>query len=182
MLVVYINGSYKKYFETTYSDKLEIPKEVYYGNFNIDVSKYDYIVGNDLCYLNGITPNQVCIDVCKFGLNWILLEKYNLEAIVYAYNNWFITGCPYMAIDEPFGKYTLRDIPSDAKYSVIKLLTGAKRFDQIRNEISMASKSTNFIGAIWPTCHYLSDTSSMWIVYGNVTMTIRQNESKPALK
>jgi hypothetical protein len=182
MLVVYSAGLYKKYFETEYSAKIIIPDDICHGNFNIDVSQYKYIVGNDLFIFTSLRSDQECIDVVKLGMDWIMLEKYNIEAIVYAYNNWYIPSSPYMTIDKPLASYLLREIPPDAKYDKVKLLTGSRRFDQIDAEIKLASKMANFIGAIWPTCHYMSDTSYMWLIYSGRIRTIRQNETKPGQK
>jgi len=182
MLVVYSAGLYKKYFETEYSAKITIPDEVCSGNFGIDVSQYKYVVGNDLFIFTDLRPDQVCIDVRKLGMDWIMLEKYDIEAIVYAYNNWYIPNSPYMTVDKPVASYMLREIPADAKYNKVKLMAGNRRFDHIDAEIKLASKMPNFIGAIWPTCHYLSDTDYMWLIYSGRTMIIRQNETKPGQK
>ncbi len=178
MLIIYIKFKAFEYFECDNTRTVAIPDKIETSGF--DITKHDYIVGNNLQILDITT--QVCIDVCQLGLDYITLEKYGLEAIVYAYNMWYIPSCLYMLIDVPYYEYLVRNKPSDAKYTKVKLLTGSRRFDQISHEVKMASKSANFIGAIWPTCHYKADTSYMWLIYGGRINTIRQLNYKPVNK
>jgi hypothetical protein len=177
MLVIYTQPSGISWFETDFSDRIRI-KDVY--NSTINPNKYEYIVGNDLFMIEGI-GNQICIDVCKIGLDYLTLEKFGLEAIVYVYNNWYIPDSPFMRVDQKYGKYLLRDIPKDANHKQISLPTGNKRYNFMNNEIKNACKQANFIGAIWPTCHYLTDTSKMWLIFGNRLTTIKSNASRVKL-
>lgn len=174
MLVVYMRLKEYTWFETEHSSHIKMKKT---SNECPDFDKYEYIVGNELHLIEGI-GNQTCIDVCKIGLDYLMLEKLGLEAIVYVYNNWYIPDSPLMQIDKKYGKHLLREVPPDAKHVQISLPTGNRRYNFIDNEIKNASKRANFIGAIWPTCHYLTDTSKMWLIFGNWVTTIKSNASR----
>ena len=181
MLVLYNRGMFKKYFETEYTEHIILPNMVYQGNMDIDTTQYEYVVGNELYRLKNIQPYQKLIDVDKLGLSWDLLEQYDLEAIIYVYNNWYIPNDPYMQIDKPTNEYMLRDMPENPRYVKILLEPGNKRFNHIKKELMNAVKQDEFIGAIWPTCHYMADTKYMYIIYTRFRV-IKQNEIKPIQK
>jgi len=181
MLFVYNKGVYKEYFETEYSDNVKIPDNVVKANTSIDISKHEYVVGNDLNVMGIAYPHQTFIDVILFGIDYEIIDKLGLEAIVHVYNQWYIRDNMFMDIRSPIGEYLLRPIPENAIFTKIMLVRGNKRFDQMRQEISQRSKSENFIGVIWPTCHYLANINYMTIIYSN-TRVIKQAEAKPIPK
>jgi len=176
MLVVYNQNTKNTWFETEFSDRILMSDT---SDGPIEIDRYKFIVGNDLCVLNGIT-NQTCIDVCKLGLDCKMIEKYGLEAIVYVYNNWYIPNSPYMNVYLHYDKFMLRDVSPDARKIQIDLPSSNKRFNIIDKEIKNAAKQPNFIGAVWPTCHYMTDTSKMWLIFGNrITKIESIREVKP---
>lgn len=181
MIVIYNNGVSKKYFETEYSDRITIPDKVYQANTEVDVSKYDYVIGNNLYLLPNPSPSQTYIDVIRLGLSYELLEKYTLESIVYVYNNWYIPNDPYMNVHIPVGSYMIREPTSHDIYVKIGLVTDNKRFNQIREEISKSIKDPSFVGAQWPTCHYLSMDHYMILVFSRRSI-LYTKETKPLLR
>lgn len=162
MLFIYTKTNSIRYFTTQISEKVILPDKLYTGKVNIN--NYQYVVGNDLVKYSPKDINQIFIDVIKLGLSYELLDKYGMESIVYTYNNWYIPENPYMRVDIPFSNFTVAPITITSRYKSIELLPGNKRFNQIANEISNYAAQEGFIGAIWPTCHYLTDTSHMTII------------------
>lgn len=181
MLFVYNKGVYKEYFETEYSENVKIPDEVVKINASVDISKHQYVVGNDLNVMGFAYPYQTFIDVTLFGIDYDLMDKLGLEAIVYVYNQWYIRDNIFMDVSAPINEYLLRPIPENAIYTKVSLMRGNKRFDQMRQEVNQRSKSEDFVGVIWPTCHYLADINYMTIIYSN-TRVIKQTEAKPIPK
>lgn len=181
MLFIHNKGAYKEYFETDFSDNVKIPNEITKANMIVDISKHEYVVGNDLSMIGLAFPHQTFIDVILFGIDYDVVDKFGLEAIVHVYNQWYIRDNMFMNINMPINEYLLRPIPEDARFIKIPLIRGNKRFDQMRQEINNRLKHDDFIGAIWPTCHYLANISHMTIIYSNKRV-IKQAETKPIPK
>lgn len=183
MLVVYNKGVYKEYFETEYAEQISVSNEVFKANVDLDLTKYNYVLGNHLSFIgSNPLPHQTFIDVSVMGIDDNVLEKLGLEAIVYVYNNWYIPNDMCIRVDIPVNTFFLRRIPEDAKYVRVGLAKGNKRFDQIRQELENASRRDDFVGATWPTCHYLANVHYMILIYTQLTKATFRHESKPMQK
>ena len=184
MLFIHSHDNKHTYFTSPILDRVEM------GELKSDKipNSYDYdiIVGNDISHKIGRiikypSPSQTIIDVTMLGLNTSALDKYKMEAVVYAYNHYYISDDPFLRVDIPVMSEKFRELPENYREIKFNLLFyGNSRFKIMRDELNKARNTPGYVGASWPTSHYLANNySELRIYYGPLQRRFETMERKP---
>lgn len=184
MLFIYSHFDDITYFEAPISSRVEIGK-LKHGK---PPNSYDFdiIVGNDIAVKVGKllkypAPSQTIIDVTMLGLTSKNLDEHGMDAVVHAYNNYYLPDDEVMRVDIPVAMEKVRDLPENYRESKIKLsFYDNSRFDVIRKELARARRTPGYVGASWPTCHYLASNYPLLLIYfGPHQIRFTTVEAKP---
>jgi hypothetical protein len=156
------------YFTTEYAERITLLPST--TKTELDLSGYTHIVGNDLYDLkHSFTNYAIIIDVMMLGLTRKTLDNLGLEAVVYAYNHYLVNHA-FIRLDIPIDSFYVRDLPENVVEKKIPLtFSDGSRFNIINKSVAEAMKDVNFVGAIWPTCHYKAyKTPYLVLIYGKL--------------